>query len=105
MLNRRRFFNILGSAVIGTAIALKLPESIIAGAPSIANGVSYHKLLRAYHIGCEPYRGVFGLIENESHAIYMSENRFKNTVDKFRATMNLIPKHKPGIISRDNEPL
>lgn len=27
-MNRRKFFNLLGSAVIGTVIALKIPESI-----------------------------------------------------------------------------
>lgn len=28
-MNRRKFFNFLGSAVIGTVIALKLPDSLI----------------------------------------------------------------------------
>lgn len=29
MLSRRRFFNAIGSAILGTAIALNLPETIV----------------------------------------------------------------------------
>lgn len=50
-MNRRSFFNFLGSAVIGTVIALKLPDSIAPLNKFISNSgvITYEKLLEAYN--------------------------------------------------------
>jgi hypothetical protein len=75
MLNRRTFFKSIGAAVLGTAIALRLPDSIVPILDIVKTRITYNALREAY-INC--MRG-----SNEPNLIIVSDKTLVDIHDMF----------------------
>lgn len=85
-MNRRRFLNLIGSTIIGTAIALGVPDIIIPKIIIEKTKITFQALAEAYQscgfgkeepdmirVSLEAYRDVASMFIDNGHILYMRE--------------------------------
>ncbi len=108
-MNRRKFFNFLGSAVIGTVIALKLPDAIAPLNNLIRErGISFQALYEAYQdcvnkIG-EPTSIVISKKNYERiHQMFEPQYRFDNAEAQHLVFQNAIIQSIDSVAVEEDE--